>query len=234
MKRTPLVAQKRTVVGRKVNRLRKQGIIPGSVYGNNIKSLMLQMPLDSFVKVWNEAGETGLVDLTIDGEVKPVLVKHVQEHPVTSIALHVDFYQVNLKEKVTANVPVELNGVAPAVANSLGVLLSITDEVEVEALPTELPESIVVDISTLAEVGSTVKVSDLKVPQGVVILTEAETEVVKIGELVTKEAEAQAEADAQAAQAEATSAADGEKEAVEATQDNVASEAADSKKEETK
>ncbi|RJR14795.1 50S ribosomal protein L25 [Candidatus Microgenomates bacterium] len=189
MKRIPLTAQKRTVVGRKVKQLRKQGFVPASVFGNQIQSVSIQVSTEAMRKVYQEAGETGLIDLQEGQEVRPVLIKNIQSHPVTGAMLHVDFYQVNLKEKVTAQVPLEQTGTAPAVTNNIGVLLTLADEVEVEALPTDLPENIVVDIASLTQVDDVIKVSNLQIPQGVTILTDPETEVVKIGELVQAEPE---------------------------------------------
>lgn len=204
MKKTMLAAQKRTVFGRKVSRLRKQSLIPAIVYGHDVKSLAVSIGLDELTKTFHEAGETGLVELKLENEVRPVLIKNIQLHPVTGMFLHVDFYQVNLKEKVKARVPVFLIGIAPAVSQKLGVLLELSDEIEVEALPTDLPEKIEVDIAQLAQVNDTITVAQINSPSGVTILTESNTEIVKIGALVTKEAEAQAAAEEAAAQAAQT------------------------------
>jgi len=141
--------------------------------------------------------------------VKPVLVHHVQRDPVRNTILHVEFHQVDLKEKVHANVPLSLVGEALAVTQKVGVLLSLLSEIEVEALPTDLPEKIEVDVAALAEVGQELKVSDLHVPSGVTVLSDATISVVKVGELVSKEAEEQAAAEVAAAE-EAAAPAEGE------------------------
>lgn len=208
MKKTPLNAQKRVIIGNKVKNLRKKNLIPANIFGKKIKSLSISVSEDDFAKVYQIAGETGLVELTIDGEIRPVLIKLVQVHPVTNKPLHIDFYQVDLNEKVSANVPLKIIGISPAIATNLGILLQLTNEVEVEALPADLPENIEVDISVLAAVGDTILVSGLVLPKGVVVITDKETEVAKIGELITKQAEAEAakaeaeKAAAQSAQAE--------------------------------
>ncbi len=210
MKKHILKAQARTVSGRNVKKLRSQGLLPASVYGKNVKSAMLSVPTDAFGKVYGEAGESGLVELTVDGSVRPVLIHNVQVHPVTAVPLHVEFFQVDLKEKVHANVPLEFTGESPAVAQKQGVVLTILDEIEVEALPTDLPEKITIDTSTLAHVDQEIKVSDLKLPAGVTVLTDQTLTVVKVGSLVTKEAEAEAKAEEEAkaaAVAEAAAAA---------------------------
>lgn len=217
MKTYKLDAQKRNTVGRKVKSLRAAGQVPATVYGKNIQSTSVSVAADAFEKVFSEAGETGLVELSIGGDlpagrqdVRPVLIHTVQTEPVYGKLLHVEFYQVDLKEKVKANVPVELAGDAPAVVNKVGVLLTITDEVEVEALPTDLPEKISVDVSRLAEVNQEIKVSDLVAPKGVTILTTADQSIVRVGSLISKEAEAQAAEEAAQAAAAAAAAAPAE------------------------
>ena len=153
----------------------------------------------AFLSVYKQAGETGLIELSIDKDVRPVLIHTVQVDPVSDVPLHVEFHQVDLKEKVHAKVPVELVGECPVVAQKLGVLLMVLDEIEVEALPTELPEHITVDVSKLLEVNQELTVEHLSVPAGVAVLTEKGLTVVKVGPLVTKEAEAQAAAEVAAA-----------------------------------
>lgn len=205
MKKHTLTATPRTIVGRKVKNLRKSGFIPATIYGKKIKSVSVSIPADAFTAVYKEAGETGLIDVSIDNQIRPVLVDNVQIDPVTSQILHIEFHQVDLKEKVAAHVPIEVTGESPAVTQKLGVLLSIIDEVEVEALPTDLPENIAIDISVLGAVNDEIKVGDLAAPKGVVIRTDPTLTVVKIGSLITKEAEEQAAAE-EAAQAAAKTA----------------------------
>lgn len=190
MEQIPLTAQKRTVLGRKVKKLRGEGIIPAHVFGHKVKTVHVQVKNTDFAKVFDAAGETGIVDLAIDGEKRPVLVRNVQFHPVTDEILHIDFYQVNLAEKVKVNVPLEVIGESPAVEKKIGLLLTPVSEVEIEALPQDLPEKIEVDVSKLANVGDEVKVKDLAVDRSKIeIHTEPELVVVKIGEFVTKEME---------------------------------------------
>ncbi len=207
MKKYVLSATIRDLVGRKVKTLRKQGMVPATIYGKSLKSVSVTVTGDEFGKLYKEAGDTGLIELTIDGQARPVLVHHLQRDPISGGVRHIEFHQVDLKEKVSAQVPIELVGEAPAVAQKLGVLLSVLDEVEVEALPTDLPEYIAVDLSSLAQVNDEIKVSDLKVAKNVIIQTGPALTVVKIGTLITKEAQAQAEAEeAAAAAAKATEA----------------------------
>ncbi len=206
MKKHTLSAAVRDVVGRKVKNLKKQGLLPATIYGKKIKSVSVSVKIDELLKVHKETGESGLVELTLQNEVRPVLIHNVQINPVTSVPIHVEFYQVDLKEKVQANVPVEFTGEPAAVTNKIGVLLTIHDEVEVEALPADLPEKIEFDVTFLAEVHAEVKVKDLHVPKGVTVLTEAELVLAKIGSLISKEAVAEEAAETAAAQATAAEA----------------------------
>lgn len=207
MNKTTLTVTKRTLTGRKVKELRIVGKIPGNVYGKKTKSQAVEIEAEALANVFKQSGEISLIDLTIDGETKPVLIQNTQTHAVSGKVLHVDFRQVDLKEKVKTKVPLEVVGEAPAVQEKLGVLLTLLDELEVEALPTDLPEKITVDIASLTKLHDAVKIKDLKLPQGVNTLQEGELEVVTIGELVTKEAEklvAEEEAAKAAAAVEAT------------------------------
>jgi len=203
MEQIPLAAQKRTVFGRKVKNLRKVGFIPAHVFGHKIKTIHVQVKANEFSKVFEKVGETGIVDLAVDGEKKPVLIRNLQIHPVSDEPLHIDFYQVSLTEKVKVNVPFEIVGESPAVAKKIGLLLTPVSEIEIEALPTDIPEKIEIDISKLENVGDEIKVKNLTVDRTKIeILTDPELIVVQIGELVTKEMET-VEAEIEAEQAEA-------------------------------
>ncbi|OGD84968.1 hypothetical protein A2165_04570 [Candidatus Curtissbacteria bacterium RBG_13_40_7] len=219
MEQTPLTAQVRKVFGRKVKSLRKEDFIPAHVFGHKIKTIHVQVKAGEFSKVFDKVGETGIVDLSVDGEKRPVLIRNLQIHPVTDQPLHIDFYQVNLTEKVKVNVPIEVVGESPAVEKKIGLLLTPVSEVEIEALPADIPEKIEIDISKLANVGDETKVKDLPVDRTKVeILAEPELVVVQIGELVTKEMEA-VEAEIEAEQAEAAAEAGEAAEAVEGAEE---------------
>lgn len=172
MNKLVLKAEKRKLSGRKVKQLRKEGVIPANVFGKKVKSESIQMKLVDFEKVYKESGETGLLELHINSDKKPVLVHNVQQDPVTDTALHIDFLQVNLKEKVSAEIPIELIGESPAEKQGLGTVVQYMDEVEVEALPTDLPESFEIDISKLTEVDQTIYLKDLKFDKAKVELKE--------------------------------------------------------------
>lgn len=198
MEQVPLKAQKRTILGRKVKTLRRDGIIPAHVFGHKVKTEHLQVAENEFLKVFEKTGETGIIDLAVDGsprgesgQKKPVLVKNIQLHPVTDKPLHIDFYQVSLTEKVKVHVPLEIIGQSPVAHKKIGLLLTPVNELEVEALPANLPENIEVDVSKLENVGEEIKVKDLKVDRAKIeIHADEELVVAQIGELVTKEMEA--------------------------------------------
>lgn len=205
MKKHTLTAQKRDALGRKVKKLRASGNLPATVYGKKVASASLTINAEAFAKTYEAAGETGLVELSLGEGTRHVLIHHVQKHPVTGAVLHVEFHEVDLKEKVHAKVPVVLVGESPAVAEKRGVLLSILDEVEVEALPTDLVEHIEVDVTSLSDEGQEVKVKDLVIPPGLTLMSDADLTIVKIGSLITKEAASEAAAEAaKAAEAAAT------------------------------
>lgn len=184
-----LAAEKRTVFGRKVKKLRKAGILPANVTGKHIESFSVQVKMDEFKKVYFSAGETGVIGLAVDGKIHPILIHEVHSDPVYETPLHADFLEVNLSEKVTATVPIEIVGESPAVQAEEGVLVQQLHEVEVEALPTDLPDSIQVDISGLEAVDDAIKVSDLKVDRSKVEVKEEDPEriVVSIAEPTKEE-----------------------------------------------
>jgi large subunit ribosomal protein L25 len=194
MKHPLLVAEERTILGKKVKKLRREGILPVNVYGKGVPSTSLQVKLHEFQDVYKQVGETSLLDLKYGDVTKPVLIKSLQLDYKTFTPLHVDFYQVNLKEKIKTMVPVVLAGEAQAVKDNAGVLLQQLSDVEIEALPEGLPENIEVSVENLAAVGDQITVGDLKAPEGVVILTDPGQLIVKIGELTVAEPEPEEEA----------------------------------------
>ena len=186
MEKHTLTAGERKLFGRKVKNLRKEGSLPGNVYGKKIKSQAVVVSIKDFLKVFEEVGETGLVELVIGKDTKPVLVHNLQIDPVDGLPLHVDFLQVDLTQKVTAEVPVETVGECPVEKQGLGTAVLVISEIEVEALPADLPERFQIDVSTLTEVDQTVYVKDIKVdaskveiknnPEDVVVKVEAQKE----------------------------------------------------------
>lgn len=190
MDRLSLKATERTILGKKVKKLRKAGLIPGHVFGNQIDTEHVSVDGREFLKIFHQAGETGLIDLKIGAEkVKPVLIREVQYDPVRHEPLNIDFYQVDLKQKVTVPVPLVLKGEQPeSVHMGETVVLQTLAEVQVEALPTDLVENIEVDIAPLKNVDDTITVAQLIYDRSVLnVLAEPEEIVVKLAPAVTEE-----------------------------------------------
>jgi large subunit ribosomal protein L25 len=185
-----LSAQKRTITGRKVKNLRQEGLVPANVFGKNTDSVAITLKKDELTKVFGEAGETGIVKLAIadDKEERPTLIQNIQRDPLTDEPLHVDLRQIILTEKITAMIPVELTGESPAVAQKLGILIQTVNELEVEALPLDLPENFVVDVSKLANVDDEVTLKDLSFDRSKIKPSaEENTVLVKIEPLAKEE-----------------------------------------------
>lgn len=206
MKHHKLSVEKRKILGKQVKKLRRDGFLPANVYGKDIKSEAVQVSYKDFDQVFEEAGETGLIDLAVDGKTVPVLIHNVQTDFRNNV-LHADFFQVNLKEKVKSTVPLEFIGEPKAELDKVGLLETPVSEVEVEALPEELPENIEVNVEHLANIDEQITIADLKVPEGVTVLSDPGQVVAKIGEIVSKEAQEQAAEEAAAAEAAAAESA---------------------------
>lgn len=158
MTHTEITAQTRE--NKKPKQLRSLGYIPANIYGEG-GSTALQIKQNDFIKLYNQAGTSGLLYLTITGEKKarPALIEEAQVDPISGNFLHVSFHQVSLKEKITAEIPVELEGEFKV---SGGVMVQVKDMVEVEALPTDLPEKFVLSIEGLKEIGQALTYKDLQ------------------------------------------------------------------------
>ena len=205
--RTELTVVPREVLGKKVKVLRRAGLTPANIFGHHVESLAIQVSTDELKHVLRTAGRNDIVYLRLDGqEARPTFVRAVQQNPVSDAILHVDFLQISLKEKVRLDVPLHIVGLSPAVDRLGGIMVHGLDHVTVDALPTDVPSFIEVDVSGLEEIGDALKVSDLPIPVGVTVLTDIEQVVAKVAppavELVVEE-EAAAEAEAAAAEAPA-------------------------------
>lgn len=190
--RLALKAEERTVLGKKVKTLRKNGQLPGHVYGKGVETEHVTVDTKEFQKIAHQAGETGLIDLEIGAEkVRPVLIRDVQHNPVSNEPVHIDFYQVDLKVKVTVPVPVVLIGEEPEKVH-LGeaIVLQTLNEVQVEALPTDLIEKIEVSIESLKEIDDAITVENLNYDRSkLTVLAEPEEVVVKLAPAVSAEME---------------------------------------------
>ncbi len=171
-----LIAEQRTTFGKNLNKLRNAHKIPGVIFGKNVDSTPVSVDRNAFIKTFRQSGETSLVDLKLGSDISKVLIKEVQFHPVTSEVLHVNFHKVNLKEKIEANIPVEMIGdeTNALVKSGEAVPLLILNEITIEALPTDLLDKFTIDISGLKEVGDSITIADLKYDKSKIELVDYE------------------------------------------------------------
>jgi large subunit ribosomal protein L25 len=173
-------ASLRQPLGKRSRRLLREGKLPAVVYGHNTEATSITLDKLEFQKVFVKSGRTHLIDLAIDGRTDKVLVREIQTHPRRLGPIHVDFYQVNLQEKIEVEVPVHLVGESAAVKRGDGDILQPMHSVRVECLPSDIPEAFEIDITPLEEIDMELRVSELKVPQGVTVLDEPDQLIVKI------------------------------------------------------
>ncbi|MEX0622093.1 MAG: 50S ribosomal protein L25 [Candidatus Woykebacteria bacterium] len=178
MNKQAIIVEPRKILGKKVKKLRLEGILPANLFGKAIKSQNLQVAEKDFRKLFKEAGETGVVEVKTKNDTHPALIHNVQKDPITGKIVHVDFHRVNLKEKIIAHVPIRLEGEAPAEKSGVGLILQTLNELEVESLPGDIPHEISIDISNLSEVGQAIHVKDLKIDRDKVEVKNDPEEVV--------------------------------------------------------
>jgi len=182
--------------------LRSSGRIPANIYGKSIAPQNLEVDSEAFIELIHSAhSEIVLVDLEVSGDSKSrlALVQDVQHHPLTGEVLHVDFHEVKADEMITIRIPVEATGEAEGVKTGGGTLEHVLQKLRVTALPKDLPEQIVVDVSSLA-VGQAINIGQIQAPAGVKILGDKHLRVFAVAAPVT-EAEAAPAAGAEGAEA---------------------------------
>ncbi len=181
-------ASLRQIVGRKVKQIRLQGQIPAVVYGHGTKTRSITINNHVFFKLFNSAGTSTIISLKVD-DASPikVLIRQPQIDPVTMRILHVDFHQINMKEKIRTEVPLEFVGESPAVVDLDGKLVYSLDALEIECLPDDLVQHIDVDISVLKQFDDAIHVSDIKAPPGIEILNDVELSIVVVQAPISEE-----------------------------------------------
>lgn len=162
-----LEAEKREILGKSVKVLRRRGLLPAVVYGGEIKTEPIAVSAQSFKKVLKEAGESTLVSLMVDGQPLNVLIHDVLVDPLTEVPLHADFLAVQMDKELRTRVPLRFINESPAVKNESGVLVKVMHEVEISALPKDLPHQIDVDLSRLEKLNDRLSLRDIKAPLGV-------------------------------------------------------------------
>ena len=161
-----LEVKKREVLGSKVKKLRREGILPAVIFSKGKESLSIELVLKDFIKAFSKAGETEIIDINVVGEKtpRPVLIKELQYDPVLESPIHVGFQEVDLTETVKVSVPVTYTGeeTHPLIKNGKAILIVLFDEVEIEALPRDIPHQIEVSIEGLKEIEDVLTVVELE------------------------------------------------------------------------
>lgn len=178
----------RKVVGKGVKNLRKQGFLPAVVYGKGVEPQNLSVEATPFTKLYKEAGESTLIDMKVD-EAAPVkvLIQEVQTDPLTGNLSHVDFRQINMSEKIRAEVVLKFIGEAPAIKELGGTLVKSIDSIEIECLPADLVHEIDVDVSALKTFEDAIQIKDLKIPAGIKVLDDVNATIVTAEAPLTEE-----------------------------------------------
>lgn len=209
-----LQAESRTVLGKRVKQLRRDGLVPGNLYGRGQESQAIQANLTEIQRVFGSVDRNAVVDMSIDGssETIPVVLREVQRHPVTRNFLHLDFYQVDLTRAIHSEARLVLIGASEAETMG-GTVVQSLEAVMLEALPNAMPSVLEVDISVLTDFGHSVLVRDLELPENVMAITDGAVAVATaLAPRVTEEEEEAEELAAEEALAEAAEGEEGEEE----------------------
>jgi len=192
MEALKLHADPRTIVGKQVKGLRRQNIVPGVIYGYSGKPVNVQFNNRDLEKSISKAGTSTTLQIFVEGIEEPyfAIFRDVQYDVIKRNVIHVDLQSLNVKETVRLPIALTFIGIAPAIELG-GVLLPLLNEVDVEALPLALVPTIPVDVSVITEIGQSISVKDLIVPEGITILNDSTDVVVQVSWIVEEEEEAE-------------------------------------------
>ncbi len=176
-----LKVSKREVTGKKVKFLRDKGIVPVHLFGHGLESQTLQGEAVVLGKVISQAGATRLINLKVGGSTKNhnVMVREVQKDPIKGNLVHIDFYEVNMAEKIRVEVPIAIIGESPALKIRENMLYQTLNTLHIECLPDKMPDRVQVDISAIKEVDQAIHVKDIQIPD-VTIMNEPDLQIVKV------------------------------------------------------
>lgn len=180
MEKVIIEAARRDITGKKVGALRRAGKLPGVIYGHKVQPTPIVMDLREASRILSTLSQSHIVTIQLEGKEHATLVREKQRNYVVGTLTHVDFQVVSLTEKIRTNITIELTGVAPAIKDFNGVVITELNEVEVECYPQDLPESFLVDITALKNIGDNLTVKDLVVSDKVEILNDPDEIVVLI------------------------------------------------------
>ncbi|HLF71016.1 MAG TPA: 50S ribosomal protein L25, partial [Dehalococcoidia bacterium] len=182
MARKELPVEPREVTGKKVAALRRSGVLPANIYGRGLDSVSVQVGIDEMNRTLHAATVNEVIDVKIAGEseTRPVVIHRIQRHPLSGLPLHADLFQVSLREKMRADVPLVVVGRSEAIETFSGVLVHSLETLHIEALPLDIPTHIEVDITGIDELEMSVHVRDLPIPGNVTVLNDGDLVVVKV------------------------------------------------------
>lgn len=204
MSKIILKAEPRSITGKQVRQLRRQGKLPAIIYGHKIDPKSITLDLRDATKVLSTVSSSSLVTVELDGKEYPSLVRERQIDFIVGTLKHVDFQTVSLSEKIRTSVTIRFEGEAPALKDQDAILSSGINSIEIEAYPQDLPEGFTVDISTLNAIGDSLYVKDIDVPENVEILSNPEELVVIVSSSFTAEEEEEVEGEIEEEELEAT------------------------------
>ncbi len=185
-----LSLEPRLVLGKKVKRLRRSGLLPATVYGKGVEPIAVQVDVRSFQAIYRRAGRTSLIELHIAGHPPLTAFIHaLQRHPVTRNIIHADFRAVDLRQEVEVAIPLHIEGKSPLVESGEAVLNQVLSAVEIRALPTAIPAHLTVDISMLDSFDKSIHARDLTLPHGVTLVTPGDELVVGLAHTRAAESE---------------------------------------------
>jgi large subunit ribosomal protein L25 len=185
----------RTIVGKANKRLRREGLIPGNIFGHNQAPQIVQVEAVNFDRLRRSGAVRSVVTLRMpDAGTQTALIRRVQHNPRTGKIVHIDFFRVSMTERISMRVPLRFVGESPAVKNSGGVLLHLMEALEVECTASDIVDAIDVDISSLAEIDATLRANDVKLPANFALVTDAEEAIAKVAPTRAEVAEETAEA----------------------------------------
>jgi large subunit ribosomal protein L25 len=170
----------RTLTGKKVSQLRRQDIVPGTLYGPKNDPLSVQFNRRELENTLRQAGGTHLVDVNVDNKVVPAIAREVQRDVIRGDILHVDFFVVDMAVRIRAEIPVVLVGESPLVASRRGIMITGPHALTIETLPARLSDHITIDVSNLSEIGATISVKDLNLGADVTIINDPDEMIVRI------------------------------------------------------
>lgn len=180
MESTSLKAQTRVVISKGLNRLRRDGLLPGVLYGSNMDPVALQLPAHEAGQLLTRLQGTVLIDLEVDGQTHTTIVRELQRDVLRGDPIHVDFMAVDMEQVLNIRVPISLVGESPAVATGEYAVMTSLYELEVECLPKDIINIVEVSVEGLTDLGDTILVSDVVVPEGINILTDLEEAVARV------------------------------------------------------